>query len=93
MHGPWRARQRVPARRWWLLLVLFDRIGPGAALLYGAALPLDLLGRAPGVRHLRARRIDFVGNETVPAQADGEAAGYTPLSVTDAPAPIHVVVG
>jgi diacylglycerol kinase (ATP) len=74
-------------------VVLFDRIGPGAALLYGAALPLDLLGRAPGVRHLRALRIDFVGNETVPAQADGEAAGYTPLSVTDAPAPIQVVVG
>ncbi len=74
-------------------VVLFDRIGPGAALLYGAALPLDLLGRAPGVRHVRALQIDFVGNETVPAQADGEAAGYTPLSVTDAPAPIQVVVG
>ena len=28
-----------------------------------------------------------------PAQADGDAAGFTPLSVTDAPAPIQVVVG
>ena len=38
--------------------------GHGAALLYGAALPLDLLGRAPGVRHVRARQIDFIGNES-----------------------------
>jgi diacylglycerol kinase (ATP) len=74
-------------------VVLFDHAGPGAALLYGAALPLDLLGRAPGVRHVRALRIDFIGNEAVPAQADGDAAGCTPLSVTDAPAPIQVVVG
>jgi diacylglycerol kinase (ATP) len=56
-------------------------------------LPLDLLGRAPGVRHVRAFRIDFIGNAAAPAQADGDAAGCTPLSVTDAPAPIQVVVG
>ena len=74
-------------------VVLFDHSGAGAALLYGAALPLDLLGRAPGVRHIRAHRIDFIGNETVPAQADGDAAGWTPISVTDAPAAIPVVVG
>ena len=29
----------------------------------------------------------------VPAQADGDAAGWTPISVTDAPASIAVVVG
>jgi diacylglycerol kinase (ATP) len=74
-------------------VVLFGRAGPGAALLYGAALPLDLLGNAPGVRHVHARQVDFVGNQTVPAQADGEAAGYTPLCVADAPAPIQLVVG
>jgi diacylglycerol kinase (ATP) len=74
-------------------VVLFDHAGAGAALLYGAALPLDLLGSAPGVRHAHALRVDFVGNETVPAQADGDAAAYTPLCVTDAPAPIQVVVG
>ncbi len=73
-------------------VVLFDHAGPGAALLYGAALPLDLLGRAPGVRHVRALRIDFIGNTALPVQADGDAAGYTPLCVTDAPAPIQVVV-
>jgi hypothetical protein len=35
--------------------------------MYGAAL---LLGRAPDVRHLRARRIEAVGNAAIPAQAD-----------------------
>src|ERR1700761_4919817 len=28
-------------------VVLFDPSGPGAAILYGAALPMNLLGRAP----------------------------------------------
>jgi diacylglycerol kinase (ATP) len=74
-------------------VVLFDHRGPGATLLYGAALPLHLLGRAPGVRHVRAGRIDFVDNRAVPAQADGDSAGCTPLSITDAPSPIRVVVG
>ncbi len=73
-------------------VVLFDRRGPGAALLYGAALPLDLLARAPGVRHVRARQIDFIGNEIAPAQADGDSAGWTPITVKDAPAAIPVVI-
>lgn len=74
-------------------VALFDHSGAAAAMLYGAALPLNLLGRVRGVRHVRARHVDFVGNETIPAQADGDAAGWTPLSVTDAPAAIPVVVG
>jgi diacylglycerol kinase family enzyme len=74
-------------------VVLFDRAGPLATLLYGAALPINLLGRAPGVRHVRARRIDFVGNARAPAQSDGDSAGCAPLNVVDAPAPIHVVTG
>jgi len=49
--------------------------------------------RAPGVRHVRARQIDFIGNEASPVQADGDAACRTPVSVTDAPAAIPVVVG
>lgn len=74
-------------------VVLFDRSGPGAAMMYGAALPLNLLGHAPGVRRVRANRIDFIGNEPVPAQADGDPAGYGVTSVTNARAPIQVVVG
>jgi diacylglycerol kinase (ATP) len=73
-------------------VVLFDHSSIAAPLMYSAALPLGLLGRAPGVRHVRARQIDFVGNEPMPAQADGDAAGWTPLSVTDAPAAIPIVV-
>ena len=74
-------------------VILFGCAGPAAALMYGAALPVGLLGRAPGVRHLRARHIEVVGNAPIPAQADGDAAGFAPLSVTDAPGPIEVVTG
>lgn len=74
-------------------VALFRHAGPWPALMYGAALPLDQLYRAPGVRHLRASRIDFIGNHPAPAQADGDPAGHTPLSIADAPGPIHVVVG
>ena len=74
-------------------VVLFDRSGPAAALMYGAMLSLDLMRQAPGVRRVRARRIDFIGNQPVVAQTDGDPAGAAPLSVVDAPAPIHVVIG
>ncbi|MEA2745524.1 MAG: diacylglycerol kinase [Acetobacteraceae bacterium] len=74
-------------------VVLFDWSGPCSTMMYGAALPFNLLGRAPGVRHVRAQRIDFLQNEHVPAQTDGDSAGYAPLWVGDAPGPIRVVVG
>jgi diacylglycerol kinase (ATP) len=74
-------------------VVLFDKSGPAAAAMYGAALPMNLLGHAPGVRRIRADRVDFIGNQTVPAQADGDPAGCEVMSVTNARAPIQVVVG
>jgi len=74
-------------------VVLFDHSGIAPALLYGGALPLNLLGKAPGVRHVRARQVDFIGNVALPVQADGDATGWTPISVTDASAAIPVVVG
>lgn len=74
-------------------VVLFDRAGPGAAAFYGAALPLNLLHRAPGVRHVRASEIDVVGNTPIAAQADGDPCGFSPLSMTNARAAIDVVVG
>jgi YegS/Rv2252/BmrU family lipid kinase len=74
-------------------VVLFGCGGAAAALMYGAALPVGMLGRAPGVRHVRARRIEVVGNAPIPVQADGDPAGFSPLSVADAPGPIEVVVG
>ena len=74
-------------------VVLFDGAGPGITLLYGAALPLHRLGQAPGVRHVRANRVELVGNSPVPVQTDGDKAGFTPLTVTDAPGPIQMVIG
>lgn len=74
-------------------VVLFDHGGPGMTLLYGAALPLNLLGKAPGVRHVRARRVEFIGNRPVPVQADGDRAGWLPIMISSAPAPIQVVIG
>lgn len=74
-------------------VVLFDRGGPGMTLLHGAALPLNLLARAPGVRHVRAHRVEFIGNRPVPVQADGDKAGWLPLAISSTPGPIRVVVG
>lgn len=74
-------------------VVMFDRSGPGAAMLYAAALPLNLLGNAPGVRQVRASRIDFLQNQKIPAQTDGDRAGMAPLWVSDAAGPIQIVVG
>ena len=62
-------------------------------MMYGAALPINLLGRSPGVRHIRAKRIDFLQNTAILSQTDGDSAGYAPLWVSDAPGPIQVVTG
>ncbi len=67
--------------------------GPGrlSAVLGGALLPLDLLPRVPGLSLVRAGRIEI--EDRVPAQADGDAAGHAPLSISDAAAPLAIVSG
>ena len=65
--------------------------GPAGATLYGAALLLNRLPRAPGVRLLRGAEIEI--DAPVPVQTDGESAGAAPLRITSAPEPIRVVVG
>jgi diacylglycerol kinase family enzyme len=72
-------------------VALFGRSGPWAALMYGAALPLNLLPDAPGMRLVRASRVEILGS-SAPAQADGDPAGCVPVSVRDAAVPIEVVV-
>jgi diacylglycerol kinase family enzyme len=74
-------------------VALFGCSGPWSALMYGAALPLNLLPNAPGLRLVRASRVEILGMGEVPAQADGDPAGEVPISVRDAQAPIRVVVG
>ena len=71
-------------------VVTFERTGAGAALMYGAALQLNLLPRAPGVRIRRASSIEIPA-DGVPVQADGDPADGGPLSITDAEVPINIV--
>lgn len=86
------ARDAAPGERGFSV-VLFEHGGPLSAALYGAALPLNLLGHAPGVRHVRAREVEFLGNARLPAQTDGDPAGDAPVRVIDAPSSIPVVTG
>ena len=72
-------------------VALFEHTGPWAAMMYGAALPMNLLPRAPGLRLVRASRIDILGTAE-PAQADGDPAGWVPVSVRDAEMPLRVIV-
>ncbi|MDE2006551.1 MAG: diacylglycerol kinase family lipid kinase [Rhodospirillales bacterium] len=91
--GPWclapEARSDAPG----FSVVLFDRAGPRAALCAGIALPLGRLGRMGGVRRLRAREVEVIGVDPIPAQADGDPAGKMPRRVRDAAAGIPLVVG
>ena len=72
-------------------VALFDRSGIWPALLYGAALPMNRLPRTRGFRLVRAAAIDILSHS--PAQADGDPAGDTPLTIRDALRPIRVAVG
>lgn len=72
-------------------VALFDGRGPWSALMYGAALPLNLLPNMPGLRLVRASRVDIMAGATL-AQADGDPAGTLPVSISDASVPIEVVV-
>ncbi|MGI4744713.1 MAG: diacylglycerol/lipid kinase family protein [Janthinobacterium lividum] len=74
-------------------VMLFEHAGIGSALLAGAALPLNMLGRVPGLTHHRASEIELLDQTGLPAQADGDPAGMGPLRVTDADAALRVLVG
>jgi YegS/Rv2252/BmrU family lipid kinase len=74
-------------------VALFSGRGPWSAMMYGAALPMNLLPCTPGFSLARASHIEILGQGDVLAQADGDPAGGMPVSVRDAEAPIDVVVG
>jgi len=74
-------------------VALFGGGGPCAALMYGAALTLNLLPKAPGMRLIHGREVEVLTDHHVPAQADGDPAGEAPLLVQDAAAPLEVVTG
>lgn len=72
-------------------VALFRRSGPLAAALYGAALPLNLLPRMPGVEIRRAGTVRLEGPSTL-VQTDGDAAGAVPVEITDAPGPLRMLL-
>jgi diacylglycerol kinase (ATP) len=73
-------------------VALFDRAGPFSALVFGAALPLNLIPRMPGLRLIRAHEV-VIETASVPAQTDGDPAGMGPLVVRDAARSIEIVTG
>ena len=74
-------------------VMMFEHAGIASALLAGAALPLNMLGRVPGVTHRRASEVELLDQAGLPAQADGDPAGTAPLRVTDASGPLRVLIG
>ena len=72
-------------------VALLQRRGPLTAMLAGAALPLGLLPRLPGLTLRRASRIELRG-EGVPVQADGDPAASLPLTIEDAPTPLRLLM-
>jgi YegS/Rv2252/BmrU family lipid kinase len=74
-------------------VALFPHGGALAAMAYGAALPLNLLPHAPGIRLVHASRVEIACSRCIPAQADGDAAGTTPVAIRDATAPIEIIIG
>lgn len=71
---------------------IFHEGGQLQTLMYGAALPLDLLSKAPGVELREAKHVELLSPDATPVQADGDRAGFLPLSIHDAPAPISVLM-
>jgi diacylglycerol kinase (ATP) len=71
--------------------VLFRRPGALQAALAGAALPLGLVPRLPGVEIVAARRIRLSA-AGVPVQADGDPVGTLPVDIMDAADPLRVLL-
>ena len=75
-------------------VALFENSGTFPALLSGAALPLGLLPRCPGVRVVAGTQIEFFSTErTILTQSDGDALAGIPRQVVNASHPIPIVVG
>ncbi len=75
-------------------VALFENPGTVPALLSGAALPLGLLPRCPGVRVIAGSHIEFApGSGAIMTQSDGDALVGMPAAVVDADSPIRLVVG
>jgi diacylglycerol kinase family enzyme len=92
--GPYLLAPEASSMRPGFQIALFERPGMLPALLAGAALPLGLLPRCPGVRIIAGGHIEFAAaNGRILAQSDGDALTGTPRMIVNAGSPIAVVVG
>jgi YegS/Rv2252/BmrU family lipid kinase len=91
--GPYLLAPEAHSNRPGFTVAIFHHRGQLPALIYGAALPFNLLPQAPGLELRRAQRIELSSPAPTPVQADGDRAGFLPLSVRNANGPITVVVG
>jgi len=76
----------------WLDWVVFQRPGLGPLLAYAWAVLRGKHRFRQDVRYGRARRIRIVSEETMPIQMDGEAAGFTPVTIEVVPRALNVLV-
>jgi diacylglycerol kinase (ATP) len=75
-------------------VALFEHAGMLPALLSGAALPLGLLPRLPGIKVIAGSHIEFSDRGgVIMTQSDGDALTGMPARVDDAQCPIELVVG
>ena len=85
-----RAQPEVPGFQ----VVLFEQPGTWPALRAGAALPLGLLPRCPGVRVVSGSHVEFMAVDApICTQADGDALPAIPKMIVSADMPLSLVVG
>lgn len=73
-------------------VALFRHGGAARAALAGAALPLGLVPRLPGVEIIFAREVAMRAAGAVPVQADGDPAGMLDVTVGDAAGPLRILL-
>lgn len=73
-------------------VVVFRKPGALQAALAGAALPLGLIPRMPGVDILPAGRVTLRSSDAVPVQCDGDPAGVLPVQISDAAGPLRLLL-
>ena len=90
--GPYLLAPGAHSNRPGFEVAIFHHRGQLPSLLYGAALPLNLLPQTPGLELRSADRIEISSPSPTPVQADGDRAGFLPLTIRNAAGPITVVV-
>jgi diacylglycerol kinase family enzyme len=75
-----------------LEVVLFERRGRAALFRSSWGLVCGRLDRCPGVRIVRARRVEIRGPAGQPLQVDGDVLARTPAVVEVAPVTLDLVV-